>query len=284
MTTVRAIITGATGTVGLACARALAEQGCELTLVGRRRTALDALAAEFDPSGLRSEVIVWDQASPDLVDVPQGWYSERLVLVNAAAVFGPLAPFVEAQYGGLMVRYVINSVVMLAAVAAVGRSIVSFVVVLAMAAPALACRWLALHGGDPTYIDLGLRLDAGVYVATIGLLLRFVFDQQVLTSDRLWGAAAAYLMIGVLWSVLYTIIDRFGEPAFAIRDQSGSMQLNDLLYFSFGTLTTSGFGDIVPLTPVARTAAMVEGIVGQLFMAILIARLVGVYPQTGLRQ
>ena len=47
MTTVRAIITGATGTVGLACARALAEQGCELTLVGRRRTALDALAAEF---------------------------------------------------------------------------------------------------------------------------------------------------------------------------------------------------------------------------------------------
>jgi len=97
MTTVRAIITGATGTVGLACARALAEQGCELTLVGRRRTALDALAAEFDPSGLRSEVIVWDQASPDLVDVPQGWYSERLVLVNAAAVFGPLAPFVEAD-------------------------------------------------------------------------------------------------------------------------------------------------------------------------------------------
>jgi Ion channel len=195
-----------------------------------------------------------------------------------------LAPFVDAQYGGLMVRYVINSLVMLAAVAAVGRSIVSFVVVLAMAAPALACRWLALHGGDPTYIDLGLRLDAGVYVATIGLLLRFVFDQQVLTSDRLWGAAAAYLMIGVLWSVLYTMIDRFGEPAFAIRGQSGSMQLNDLLYFSFGTLTTSGFGDIVPVTPVARTAAMVEGIVGQLFMAILIARLVGVYPQSGLRQ
>jgi len=51
-----------------------------------------------------------------------------------------LAPFVEAQYGGLMVRYVINSLVMLAAVAAVGRSIVSFAVVLAMAAPAVACR------------------------------------------------------------------------------------------------------------------------------------------------
>jgi hypothetical protein len=106
----------------------------------------------------------------------------------------------------------------------------------------------------------------------------------VLTSDRLWGAAAAYLMIGVLWSIFYTIIDRFGEPAFAIRGASGVMDLNDLLYFSFGTLTTSGFGDIVPVTRVARTAAMVEGIVGQLFMAILIARLVGVYPQTMVRE
>jgi hypothetical protein len=62
------------------------------------------------------------------------------------------------------------------------------------------------------------------------------------------------------------------------------MQLNDLLYFSFGTLTTSGFGDIVPVSRAARAAAMVEGIVGQLFMAILIARLVGVYPQSRVRE
>ena len=78
--------------------------------------------------------------------------------------------------------------------------------------------------------------------------------------------------------------DRLGVPAFAIRGAGGDMQLNDLLYFSFGTLTTSGFGDIVPVTRVAQTAAMIEGIVGQLFMAILIARLVGIYPQSGVRE
>jgi hypothetical protein len=195
-----------------------------------------------------------------------------------------LAPFVESQYGGLMIRYMANSLVMLAAVAAVGRSIVSFIVVLALAAPALALRWLALRSGDASYVDLGLRLDAGVYLVTIFLLLRYVFHRDVLTSDRLWGAAAAYLMIGVLWSVLYTIVDRFGEPAFAIRGASQIMGLNDLLYFSFGTLTTSGFGDIVPVSRAARAAAMVEGIVGQLFMAILIARLVGVYPQSRVRE
>lgn len=195
-----------------------------------------------------------------------------------------LAPFIETQRWGLHVRYIVNALVILAAVAAVGRSIVSFVVVLAMAAPAMAFRWLGLRTGDPTYIDLALRLDAGVYVATIALLMRFVFDREVLTSDRLWGAAAAYLMIGVLWSILYQIIDRLGVPAFAIRGASGDMQLNDLLYFSFGTLTTSGFGDIVPVSRIAQTAAMIEGIIGQLFMAILIARLVGVYPNPMVRQ
>lgn len=195
-----------------------------------------------------------------------------------------LAPFVEVQRYGLNVRYMVSALVMLAAVAAVGRSIVSFVVVLAMAAPALVFRWLALRSGDADYLDLALRLDAGVYAATIALLLRYVFDREVLTSDRLWGAAAAYLMIGVLWSLLYQIVDRLGEPAFSIRGASRTLQLNDLLYFSFGTLTTAGFGDIVPMSRIAQTAAMIEGIVGQLFMAILIARLVGVYPQPVVRE
>jgi hypothetical protein len=189
-----------------------------------------------------------------------------------------LGPYLEAERGGILIRYLISSAVMLAAVAAVGRSVLSFVIVLALAAPALGLRWLSLDTGLPTLLDLALRFDAAVYAATIALLLRYVFDREVLTSDRLWGAAAAYLMIGVFWSFIYSIVDRSLPQSFATRGASDLMQLNELLYFSFATLTTTGFGDIVPLTAVARTAAALEAIVGQLFLAILIARLVGVYP------
>jgi hypothetical protein len=190
-----------------------------------------------------------------------------------------LAPFIETEREGILIRYMISSLVILAAVAAVGRSVLSFVVVLALAAPALGLRWLSRDLDSPVLFDLALRFDAAVYAAATLLLLRYVFDREVLTSDRLWGAASAYLMIGVLWGLFYSIIDRAVPQSFAIRGSPESLQLLDQLYFSFGTLTTSGFGDIVPLTQVARTAAMVEGIVGQLFIAILIARLVGVYPQ-----
>jgi len=189
-----------------------------------------------------------------------------------------LAPFIRTEQSGLLIRYVISSLVILAAVAAVGRSVLSFVVVLALAAPALALRWLSRDLSNPVLYDQALRFDVAMYAATIVLLLRFVFKREVLTSDRLWGAASAYLMIGVLWSFVYSMIDRATPQSFAIRGSTGSMELLDVLYFSFGTLTTSGFGDIVPLTPIARTAATIEGIAGQLFIAILIARLVGVYP------
>jgi hypothetical protein len=208
------------------------------------------------------------------------FYGRCFYLFITMLVLVAVAPFVEAQHSGLMIRYVISALVMVAAASAVGRTIVSFLVVLLLAAPALALRWLALRTGEASYIDLALRLDAGVYATTIALLLRYVFDREVVTADRLWGAAATYLMIGVLWSFLYTIIDRADAQAFVIRGANAPLELLDLLYFSFGTLTTTGFGDILPLSATARTAAMIEGIVGTLFIAILIARLVGVgvYP------
>jgi hypothetical protein len=190
-----------------------------------------------------------------------------------------LAPFIEPEQGGILVRNVINAFVILSAVAAVGRSLLSFLIVLALAVPALALRWLSLESQHAALFDVALRFDAAVYAATIGLLMRYVFDREVLTTDRLWGAAAAYLMIGVLWSFLYAIVDRAEGASFAIRGAVAPMELMDLLYFSFSTLTTTGFGDIVPLSRLARSCAIVQSIIGQLFLAILIARLVGVYPQ-----
>ena len=190
-----------------------------------------------------------------------------------------LAPFIEPERGGILARNVINTFIVLSAVAAVGRSLLSFLIVLLLAAPALALRWLWLESGSEELFGMALWFDAAVYATTIALLIRYVFDREVLTSDRLWGAAATYLMLGVLWSFVYAIVDRTGTASFSIRGSPASMDLTDLLYFSFSTLTTTGFGDIVPLTRIARSAAIVESIIGQLFLAILIARLVGVYPR-----
>ncbi|MFL6551415.1 MAG: ion channel [Povalibacter sp.] len=192
--------------------------------------------------------------------------------------FVAIAPFIEPAPGRLLIRNLINAFVMLSAVAAVGRSMRSFLVVTALIVPALVLRWLAMESNLPMYLDLSLRLDLAVYAVTIVLLLRYVFERSTITADRLWGAAAVYVMIGVLWGFIFAVVDRTYPGSFAVRGTVEPLSLHDLLYFSFSTLTTTGFGDIITISPVGKMAATLEGIFGQLFIAILIAKLVGVYP------
>jgi len=83
-----------------------------------------------------------------------------------------------------------------------------------------------------------------------------------------------YLLLGLLWAVWYDSIEVLQPGSFGVSAQKGEASLPQLAYFSFTTLTTLGFGDIVPLRSLARSLVMLEALVGQLFPVILIARLV----------
>jgi hypothetical protein len=99
-----------------------------------------------------------------------------------------------------------------------------------------------------------------------------------MTQDKLYGAAAAYLLVGVLWAYLYAIVGFYYPQSYMVVGQPGRLVFADALYLSITVLTSTGFGDISPLTRQARGLCMIEQIVGVLFVAILIARLAGVYP------
>lgn len=118
------------------------------------------------------------------------------------------------------------------------------------------------------------------FLFTTGTTLYHVFRQRTITPDTLFGAACVYLLIGTCWSTFYLIIDSW-EPGVSFSGNSlpadqiiSALELN---YFSYVTLTTLGYGDIVPVSSLARTVAMLEAMTGQLYVAILVARLVGVY-------
>lgn len=171
-----------------------------------------------------------------------------------------------------------NLLVVVAAVAAVGRTQLSFVIALLLAAPTLLFQVLAIDEGDSRFLLHSWAFGAALYAATIGYLLRYVFQRQVMTADKLYGAAAAYLMLGVLWGYLYAIANHLQPGSFAFGGAVISPPLSDLLYFSFTVLTSTGFGDAVPVLRYARGLCVLEQLVGALFLAILIARLAGVYP------
>jgi voltage-gated potassium channel Kch len=110
-----------------------------------------------------------------------------------------------------------------------------------------------------------------------------VFSAGRVTAHRIWGAVAIYLQLSMLFALSYLLIESQHPDAFypvltfhgpmgdILQGAHGGAQL---IYFSLSTLTTTGYGDIVPVHPVARSLANLEALIGQLFPATLLARLV----------
>ncbi len=98
------------------------------------------------------------------------------------------------------------------------------------------------------------------------------------------GAVAAYLLIGMIWSLAYYLVTLWVPEAFSVQGSltSGNRESlqSKLFYFSFVTLTTLGYGDIVAVHPTVRMLVILEGVIGQLYPAILIARLVSLQVQS----
>ena len=211
-----------------------------------------------------------------------GWFyrMRSIYLFISLILFISMIQFVDASViSERLVANLLNVFVLLAAVAAVGRSLFSFVLALLLALPVLGFQWLGLSHGEPVYMLWSWALGALFYFVTLVYLLRYVFSSQVMTADKLFGAAAAYMLLGLLWSYLYVISQHYEQQAFMVYGVVTDLTIKDVIYFSFTTLTSTGYGDIAPLSNYAKTLATIEQIFGTLFVAILIARLAGIYPE-----
>jgi Ion channel len=107
------------------------------------------------------------------------------------------------------------------------------------------------------------------------VIIREIFSASQVTSDTIKGGVCVYLLAGIAWSYLYNLLLVVQPESFDLMSSSNIH--DDLLYFSFVTLTTVGYGDILPISPLARVCANLESIVGVLYPSIYIARLVGQY-------
>ena len=127
------------------------------------------------------------------------------------------------------------------------------------------------------------------YVSVISLMTLFsvyilinVLQSGSVTSDKIFGAICVYLLVGYAWSFAYAILELRSPGSFAGLAGAGEVaehvsRVMQLRYFSFSTLTTVGYGDITPRSLEARTFATLEAVMGQVYLAVLVARLVGLH-------
>ncbi len=107
-------------------------------------------------------------------------------------------------------------------------------------------------------------------------LARWLIRAVHINTEVLCAAICGYLLIGILWTCLYAVLISTDKNAL-VSASGAKVALGDLLYFSYTTLTTTGFGDILPKNPVVRMLTVLEAIVGIFYNTIVIARFVGLY-------
>ncbi|WP_245257477.1 potassium channel family protein [Methylocapsa acidiphila] len=145
-------------------------------------------------------------------------------------------------------------------------------VAVALAAAAVVIR-VKLDSTLDLYVEAGASLTINVLLIVV--VARAVFAPGVVTYHRVIGAVLLYLTIGLTFVSLFTFVGLLAPNAFSGMPLGyGAPFTSSVIYFSFVTLTSTGYGDITPIHPLARALCNLEGIIGQLFPATLLARLV----------
>jgi hypothetical protein len=201
----------------------------------------------------------------------------QLLIVLALLFF--FFPFVEEVKAGDLIVSILLSLVLLCAVLAVSDRKGVLLIALVLAIPAIAGRWINHFRPDlvppAVFLIAGLVLVAFVVVN----LLRFVWRAPSVNVEVLCASISAYLMLGLMWTMAYWLVDQLTPGAFAFNTNAGRQSMNgfNAFYFSFVTLSTVGYGDITPVSKAARMLAAMEAMTGLLYVAVLIARLVALY-------
>ncbi|WP_157199876.1 potassium channel family protein [Methanogenium cariaci] len=213
------------------------------------------------------------------------WYGRTtnrfLFLLTALVVLIFFYPFVEEfDQNGYIFPVLMNIILFLALYAVIDRNRhfrIAFILLL----PAICMLWArAIFGMRPEVI-IGSALTSALFFSVIiAIIVHRILTTRHVNRDTIYGAVCVYLLIGLLWASMYATAAEMSATAFsytpAIMPAGEHLTFGNLLYFSFITLTTTGYGDIIPTMRVTQSLAMVEAITGVIFLAVFVSRLVGI--------
>jgi hypothetical protein len=197
-----------------------------------------------------------------------------------------LAPFLDAEIAGVSRLRLFTAAILLAGLYAVGRRPRVLAAGLVLAVPTLGLEgWIDLYPSDSARLVVAsFALSTAFVLLVAGAILYTILDAERVTLDTILGGICVYLLLGVAWTFAYSILEHLAPGSFQVDGQplpalarADEFRHEELIYFSFVTLTTVGYGDVLAKTHPARALAAAESVTGALYIAVFIARLVGLH-------
>jgi hypothetical protein len=202
----------------------------------------------------------------------RGFYNGMLLL--AILLFLGFNFLIEGRKDARVVNSVVSSLMLLAATFTIQENRLRL---LYFAVGVIVLKESAVFLVHNNYFDsLATLLNVAFFLVVVFHLVRQVARSKNVDLDVILESVNGYLLVGLSGSVLFALVYRVQENAFAFSI-TGAKHLSDFIYFGFITQTTIGYGDITPVSGLARLLAIIVGISGQLYIAIIIAALVGKY-------
>jgi Ion channel len=191
-----------------------------------------------------------------------------------------LFPYAEASHFGSYAFRVIGSFAILISVyaAKVHRSLLIVAIVLAI--PALFERIVLPKVSANSFSIFNMVLTFVFDVVIVVVIFRHVFAAEQPTSETIFGALCVYLLVGFTFAGAYGMLAAFQPNAFYLDPRANLHNIPDrfdFIYYSFGTMTSLGTAGVTPVSPQARSFSILEAILGVLYLAVMIARLIGAY-------
>jgi hypothetical protein len=207
------------------------------------------------------------------------------VLLVALCLFVLINPLVAGSFGAVFLALGIVTILMLAmwALRARRRTLLVLGLLALFTVNAVAVDRLGEHWLRPaTLLVTAMFLGA----VTTGLLY-YVLDWRPITTDKVFGAVAAYVLIAFTFASLFGLLQQIQPHSFhasPVHAPDEHLDWPTMMYFSFTVLTSTGFGEITPVTRMARSLIIIEQVLGVMYVAFLVARLANLYRNSGKHQ
>ena len=146
-----------------------------------------------------------------------------------------------------------------------------------LALPMLASIWTNRFVEIPLLVFVGDCFVIAFIAFLVIIILSFIFSEYEVTINVIYGSIVVYLLIAIMWAFVYSVLESIHPGSFVIGNSQIDVGRRLYIYYSFVTITTLGYGDITPTTDLANSFSFLEAVTGQLYIAILIARLVGIH-------
>jgi hypothetical protein len=222
---------------------------------------------------------VTEQKVPDAA-APQPSHHYWLLLIALAALLIGY-PYFENSRTGAFLGGITSLLTLTGAIFAVRTNRWALRVTVALALATVVASASAFLGEVRGYWAVEAIFTAFYAFTTVAVFIEVVRTRQV-TSDTMYGAVCVYLLVGMAFGSLYDLIETLEPGSFQINVDTAApteIRWRTLIFFSFMTLTTIGLGDVTPTTVQAQSLTLIEGVIGVLYLAVLIARIVGIYAR-----